>query len=429
MLTNEKPTQLSTSLKEPLFHLEKHFLANCDKIEKWFAQKWKETTPPVYGSVDLRNAGFKLAPIDMNLFPAGFNNLNPDYLAHSVEAARETIADLQADAKNILIIPESHTRNLFYWENIYALQSIIQQAGFNTRIGFISDEITEARIMELPSGNSVTIEPLQRQGDELQVDGFKADLLLLNNDMSAGIPEVLQGVKQPIIPPAELGWSNRLKSWHFQYYAKVAEEFAQLVDIDPWLIAPYFRHCGKIDFKQKEGLDCLIKNGERLFADLEKKYKEYNIPHKPFLVVKSDAGTYGMAVMTVRSVEDIKNLNRKQRTKMAASKGGQPVSRVIIQEGVHTFETTPDGAVAEPVVYLFGKHVIGGFYRLHKDRAIDESLNAPGMQFSPIAFPKPCNEPCADKDPDSCQNRYYTYGIIAKLSMLAAAFEKRDQVK
>ena len=32
-------------------------------------------------------AGFKLAPVDMNLFPAGFNNLNPAFLPLSVEAA------------------------------------------------------------------------------------------------------------------------------------------------------------------------------------------------------------------------------------------------------------------------------------------------------------------------------------------------------
>ena len=32
-------------------------------------------------SVDLRNSGFKLAPVDTNLFPGGFNNLNPGFPA------------------------------------------------------------------------------------------------------------------------------------------------------------------------------------------------------------------------------------------------------------------------------------------------------------------------------------------------------------
>lgn len=429
MLKHDTPPQLNTPLTEPLYELERHMLANCEKIEKWFAEKWQQTTPPVYGSVDLRNAGFKVAPIDMNLFPAGFNNLNPDYLSLSIDAARDVIVKLQPETKNILIIPENHTRNMFYWANIRMLQTILEQAGFNPRLGFLSEEITEPHKIELPSGDSVLLEPLKRHGDELNVDGFSPEMVLLNNDMSAGIPEILQNVSQPIIPPAKLGWSTRLKSGHFQYYAEVAEEFAMLIDIDPWLISPYFKNCQKVNFKDKEGMDCLTDTAERLFADLHTKYIEYNIPHEPFIVIKSDAGTYGMAVMTVRSVEEIQSLNRKQRTRMSTSKGGQPVSRVIIQEGVYSFETVHEGAVAEPVVYLFGQHVVGGFYRVHKDRAVDESLNAPGMHFEPLAFAKPCNEPCAKSEPDACQNRFYTYGVVAKLSMLAAAFEMRDQGK
>jgi glutamate--cysteine ligase len=175
-------------------------------------------------------------------------------------------------------------------------------------------------------------------------------------------------------------------------------------------------------------MECLISHAEALFAALNKKYEEYNIPHQPFLVIKADAGTYGMAVMTVRNVDELRNMNRKQRTKMSTIKGGQPVRSVIIQEGVYSFETVGDNdAVAEPVVYLWGQCVVGGFYRIHKDRAVDESLNAPGMHFEPIAFAKPCDQPCADKDPDACENRFYTYGIVAKLSMLAAAREMRDQ--
>ena len=53
---------------------------------------------------------------------------------------------------------------------------------------------------------------------------------------------------------------------------------------------------------QQEGMDCLLANAEVLFAEIEKKYDEYNIPYQPFLIVKADAGTYGMAVMTVRQM-------------------------------------------------------------------------------------------------------------------------------
>jgi glutamate--cysteine ligase len=178
---------------------------------------------------------------------------------------------------------------------------------------------------------------------------------------------------------------------------------------------------------QQGGMECLIANAEILFRDIEMKYIEYQIPYQPFIVIKADAGTYGMAVMTVRNVDELRNMNRKQRTRMSTIKGGQPVTRVILQEGVYSFETIGDeSAVAEPVVYLWGQHVVGGFYRIHKDRAVDESLNAPGMHFEPIAFANPCNSPCTDKEPDAAENRFFTYGVVARLSMLAAAREMKD---
>ncbi|TAK75180.1 MAG: glutamate--cysteine ligase [Gammaproteobacteria bacterium] len=422
--------QLNTTFVEPLRFLERHFLSRHRMIDEWFHQQWQLTTPPVYGSVDLRNAGFKLAPIDMNLFPAGFNNLNPDFLSLAIKSAAKVIHQFIPEAKRIMIIPESHTRNLLYWENVHILQTILTQAQFEVRLGTLIEDIKTPMDIVLPSGKKVVIEPLRRQQDELHLADFTPDLILLNNDLSEGIPDILRHLKTPLIPPAELGWSQRLKSEHFQYYAGVVEEFAKKVDIDPWLIAPLFRHCGRIDFMQQEGMECLVINAEKLFAEIKAKYAEYNIPHQPFLIVKADAGTYGMAVMTVRNVEELKSMNRKQRTRMSMTKGGQPVHRVIIQEGVYTFETIgPEQAVAEPVVYLWGECVVGGFYRVHKERGVDENLNAPGMHFEPLAFSQTCNDPNEEMDPDACQNRFYTYGVVAQLSMLAAAREINEQAK
>lgn len=427
---NNATPQLNTTLIEPLQFLERHFLAHRKKIAEWFKAQWQLTLPPVYGSVDLRNAGFKLAPIDMNLFPAGFNNLNPNFFNYAVTAAQKIIQQILPSAKKILIIPESHTRNFLYWENVKTLQKILLAAHFEARIGTVNPDILSLQEISLASGEIVTVESLQRVHDQLQINEFVPDLILLNNDLSEGIPEILQNLKQLIIPPAELGWSQRLKSDYFQYYAAVTNEFAQQLAIDPWLIAPLFRHCGDINFMQQEGMECLIANAESLFHEIQNKYTEYNIPYQPFLIVKADAGTYGMAVMTVRNIDELRSLNRKQRTRMATTKGGQPVHRVIIQEGVYTFETFGvEQAVAEPVVYMWGDAVIGGFYRVHEERGTDENLNAPGMHFEPLAFNQACNEPNENTSPGTCANRYFIYGIIAQLSMLAAAREMKDQSK
>jgi len=421
--------QLNSTIIEPVHLLEQHLLTQCREIDAWFQTEWRKTPPPVYGSVDLRNAGFKLAPIDMNLFPAGFNNLNPNFLSYAIAAAKKNILQQMPTVKRILVLPENHTRNLFYWENIKTLRNILENAGFEVRLGSLLIDIHAPQEITLLSGEKIIVEPLLRQEDKLQLINFIPDVVLLNNDLSAGIPDILQNLKQPLMPPAELGWSQRLKSDHFQYYAKVARDFSKKFGIDPWLISPLFRHCGHIDFMHQLGLECLIINAEILFEEIETKYAQYRISHPPFLIIKADAGTYGMAVMTVRHVNELKSLNRKQRNRMSMSKGGQPVNRVIIQEGVYTFEMIgPELAVAEPVVYFWGDCVLGGFYRVHKERGIDENLNAPGMHFEPIAFSQPCHEP-DQIESGSYQNRFYLYGIVAKLSVLAAAREIHDQIK
>ena len=141
-------------------------------------------------------------------------------------------------------------------------------------------------------------------------------------------------------------------------------------------------------------------------------------------MVKADAGTYGMGVIMVHSEQEIRDLNRKQRTKMASGKGGQQITKVILQEGVYTFETWGDNqAAAEPVVYMMDHFVVGGFYRIHTGRGPDENLNAPGMEFEPLAFAECCNNPDINRAPDAHPNRFYAYGVIARLALLAAARE------
>jgi glutamate--cysteine ligase len=153
---------------------------------------------------------------------------------------------------------------------------------------------------------------------------------------------------------------------------------------------------------------------------------QYGIPERPFVIVKADAGTYGMGIMTVRDASEVTGLNRKQRNKMAVVKEGLEVSSVIIQEGVPTYESI-NGAIAEPVVYMLDRFVIGGFYRMHTERGRDENLNAPGAQFVPLAFETPCI-PDLGGPADCAPNRFYAYGVVARLAQLAAAIEVEELV-
>jgi hypothetical protein len=116
-----------------------------------------EHTPPIYTSVDIRNAGFKLAPVDTNLYPGGWNNLTPEMLPLAVQAAQAAIEKICPEAKNLLIIPENHTRNTFYLTNVAQLQRVFHMAGLNVRLGSINPEIKETTVIELPNGESVVL--------------------------------------------------------------------------------------------------------------------------------------------------------------------------------------------------------------------------------------------------------------------------------
>ena len=133
---------LTTALTGPLLELERRFLEAETTIERWLRGQWLEHTPPFYTSVDLRNAGFKLAPVDTNLFPGGFNNLNPAFLPLSVHAAQTAIEKICPEAKNLLLVPENHTRNQFYLTNVARLAAILRHTGLDVRVGSLLPEIT-----------------------------------------------------------------------------------------------------------------------------------------------------------------------------------------------------------------------------------------------------------------------------------------------
>ena len=419
---------LATALNGPINELEQRIIDSMPATERWFRLEWMEHTPPFYSSVDIRNAGFKLSPVDTNLYPGGWNNLSAPVLPLVVQATQAAIEKICPEARNLLLIPENHTRNTFYLSNIAQLVRIFRMTGLNVRVGSINPEIKEPTEIQLPDygigGGSVLLEPVVRSERRIGLKDFDPCTVLLNNDLSAGVPGILEDLhEQHLLPPLHAGWHVRRKSTHFACYEEVTKRFGKMLGIDPWLINPMFSQCGQVDFSDGTGIECLRSNVDTLLGKIRRKYKEYGIQEKPFVIIKADNGTYGMGIMTVRDVADLDALNRKTRNKMSVIKDGQNVSNVIIQEGVLTNERINE-AVAEPVVYMMDRYVVGGFYRVHADRGVDENLNAPGAQFIPLAFDESTRLPEPGvKAGISAPNRFYMYGVIARLAMLAASYE------
>ena len=415
---------LITALTGPINELEQRILESLPAIERWFRLEWMEHTPPFYTSVDVRNAGFKLAPVDTNLFPGGFNNLTVEMLPLAVQAAMAAIEKICPEAKNLLLIPEKDNQNTFYLANVQRLMQIFHMAGLNIRLGTLDESITKPTEIALPDGSSLTVEPLVRSRGRLGLKNFDPCTILLNNDLSAGVPMPLAGLhEQYVLPPLHAGWAVRRKTNHFQAYEEIAKKFAKLLGMDPWLINPMFARGPEVDFSNAPTQESLMAHADALLAKVRRKYKEYGIQEKPFIVIKANAGAHGMGIMTVRDPKDVIELSRRTASKLGLAEGEPSVTDVVLQEGVPTYERVND-AVAEPVVYMIDRYVVGGFYRVNAARGIDENLNSPGASFVPLAFaehnqlPKPGAKPGV-----SAPNRFYMYGVIDRLAMVAASYE------
>ena len=419
---------LLTALTGPINELEARVLDSMPAIERWFRLEWMEHTPPFYTSVDLRNAGFKLAPVATDLFPSGFNNLTVEMLPLAVQAAMAAIEKICPEAKNLLLIPQqADARNTFYLSSVQRLMRIFTQAGLNVRLGALDPAIKAPTAVALPDGSELVLEPLLRTRGRLGLKGFDPCTILLNNDLSAGVPRVLQHLhEQYLLPPLNAGWGVRRKSRHFQSYEEVAKKFAKLLGMDPWLINPMYGQCAEVKAGDATGLDCVQGNVDALLTKVRRKYKEYGINEKPFVVVKADDGNHALGPMTVRDAKELTEVYARHQARAAAVAGASPVAettQVIIQEGVPTYERVND-AVAEPVVTMIDRYVVGGYYRVHAERGVDESLSAPGARYVPLAFaeshqlPRPGDKPGA-----SAPNRFYMYGVFGRLAMLAASYE------
>ncbi len=415
---------LITALTGPINELEQRVLESMPATERWFRLEWMEHTPPFYCAVDLRNAGFKLAPVDTNLFPSSFNHLAEEMLPLAVQAAMAAIEKICPEAKNLLLIPDRAARSSFYLQHVQRLTQIFTQAGLNVRLGALDDGVRAPAELALPDGSTLRLEPLVRTRGRLGLKDFDPCTILINDDLAAGVPPVLEGLyEQYLLPPLHAGWTVRRKSRHFQSYEEVAKKFAKLLGMDPWLIHPMFARCGEVDFADSAGLACVQTQADALLTKVRRKYKEYGINERPFVVVKADNGSHGMGIMTVRDAKELADLDRRTRNRMSVVREGQALSEVIVQEGVITHERVHE-AVAEPVVVMVDRYVVGGFYRVHAERGVDENLNAPGAGYVPLAFdqshqlPRPGVRPGA-----SAPNRFYMYGVIGRLAMLAAAYE------
>ena len=397
-------------------HLHLKLLEKYDTAMDFFKAKSKGYQFPIYTSVDIRDSDFKVAPVDANIYPAGFNNICDVDREHAPDILKDYVTKhYGADCQNILLLTEENTKNLFYWDNVSALLTMIEDAGWTCKVGFPIQNTSLSSIMSA-SGRHIPIARLYYdKAGHLRADEMIPDLMISNNDFTKVYPFLTEST-YPLNPPQEMGWHKRKKYDHFAFYNQISTEFCQLMDIDPWIFTVQTNLVTKFAWQDKNSLTQLAQDVEDILEDLKENYKKRQIQQTPFVFIKNNSGTYGMGVVKVTSGEDVLHWNNKTRQKMRRGKGGVAINQMIVQEGISSSIKDDEGLVAEPVIYMIGNELMGGFLRTHGLKSEKDNLNSPGAIFKQLCM----TDLKANRHGFPLEN---IYGTVSRLMQLAICRE------
>jgi len=391
--------------------LEKSIEGKREEVYRWIESHCEKVMVPLYSSVDLRFSEHKIAPIDTNVFPAGFNNLSAGFREKAGKLFREYFFSRYPSARKILLVPELNTKNAYYWENVLVIKSVLEDEDYEVEVGIANEEFRrEGASFSSASGKVIEAKRVFQERGSAMIDGFVPDIVMINNDFSEKCPKTLHNLRQPVLPPIEIGWHARKKDVHFEFYNRLCRELAEILEVDPWVMSVETVLESGVDFDFPEDRERVSARAGEILSVIRGEYSKRGIDHEPSLFVKSNSGTYGMAVASVIDPQSIVQMNSRARKRMRVSKGGVPVRDVVIQEGVPTSLRVGDGFVGEPVVYLVQSQVAGMFYRVNPLRGELENLNSKGMEFLPCETSLPTGIPPA-------------FDLVSKVATIAAGYE------
>lgn len=409
---------------------------NIDDVLAALKEQTSTCGYPIYSSMDIRDAGWKVCSVDVNLFPAGFNLLIDEDRNRAANLMTQFLSAklFKPSPWKIAVIPEAHTNNAGYLENLVGIIRILEKAGAQTRLAWSGPAIPKPWHLKTQSGYELTYLPAEEA-----LAG--ADAIILNHDLSGGLPKFLEGNSLPIFPNPELGWYRRRKSKHFEIVSGLLKIISKNFSFfDPWYFEALSSTLTEINIEESNDRERLASEADRLLAILRAQYKERHIPEEPALFIKNNAGTYGMGVLQIRDAKEILNLDRSDKNKMRKGKESVPISDIILQEGIPTAlhylkdSNDPLSRIAgEPTLYMVDGFPIGGFIRLHEKLGADaqwKNLNQPHGSLEPMR--QITGDDCSSRPFPKIRNRCpreeldgkFVYHFLARLHATAAGLEE-----
>jgi glutamate--cysteine ligase len=248
--------------------------------------------------------------------------------------------------------------------------------------------------------------------DEVESGHRNCDVILYNNDLSNGLPDRFKTLPIPAFPSPKAGWYARRKSEHFRFYNTLISEMSTRFNLDPWRYSAEYSVVNQLSINDESDRDRLTESARTLWEKIQQNYQQRGISESPVIFIKSDSGTYGMGITSIKTPDEILNFNRKVRNNLSTGKGSQPIQHLLLQEGIPTRHLS-EGKIAEPCVYLVDNQPVGMFYRYNTQKSATENLNSQGMHFEPIAL----------NSPSLSETEKRAYSVLARVSTLAAAYE------
>ena len=153
----------------------KKLLLTSKRLNIGFVKKQTMGNIPFYSSFDIRDSNFKVACVDANIFPAGFNNICEEDQKRASSLIEKYLDTFYPSAKNILLLTEEHTKNLYYWDNVFVIKSLIEGGGRSVQVCVPGLGIKKAQKIVTASGRELFVHLLAE---------VKGDLIISNNDFS-----------------------------------------------------------------------------------------------------------------------------------------------------------------------------------------------------------------------------------------------------
>lgn len=358
---------------------------------------------PFQMSVDFRLNRYKFAPVDVNLYPSGWNNLCPHAYPQIRNAFLSWFKKRNHFPSRAIILAEPFDRNPHYVENLATLSYLLKELGIEVRVAIFDERVPREGVVWRGLKGEVRVEGLLPEIHPPSTrSGFQAEWVLSENDFTSEPPSWFYSSEPLTDNPPSWGWHRRRKHWFFEIYNRHVPSLARIFQLDPWHFTILTRIVSPVDLAKGEGIEELSRTISEMLERIADEYRTRGFSDRPCVVIKDNQGTFGRGVIAMCDLEDLKTHFRRIRQKLSIGKGSRPIRELVVQEGISTDEKVSNYP-AELVGMTLGSEWLGGFYRFHEEKNPLEPLNAPGMKFLPL-----CPEPSTSGIYDPIKERVYS---------------------